>query len=84
LKLIKTNSPEQNPEGFKAIRKAYDLISNAVSPYDMVTIFPKPAHNEYKKITKDDAIRLIEEKLEIREEKLKIKKETILNELGGF
>ncbi|MBN1114066.1 MAG: J domain-containing protein, partial [Oligoflexia bacterium] len=40
LDLVRRFTPERAPEMFREIRKAYDIIRNAKSPYEILSITP--------------------------------------------
>jgi curved DNA-binding protein CbpA len=72
--LIRKYPPERYPEKFKEIRRAYDTLRNARSPYDLLAIAPIPHSGK----TFNNAGNLNMENI-----KLELKKQIILKELGG-
>lgn len=81
LDLIRSNPPEKNPEKFKEIRKAYEMIKNADSPYELLSL---SVLNPNEEISKDNLIKFLEDKLSLRKEKITIKRKILLEELNDI
>jgi curved DNA-binding protein CbpA len=79
LKLIRKYPPEKNPEKFKEIRKAYDIIKNAKSTYDIMSLKIAPPFKD--SINQEKVIKYFENKLNIRKDKIKLKRKMLLEAL---
>lgn len=80
LKKLREFPPEKFPDKFKKIRQAYDILLNANSPYEKLSVAPL----EIEKIKKSklELQVYLENKLNILDKKIQIKKSFILNELN--
>jgi hypothetical protein len=79
LQMIRKYPPESNSEMFKKIRKAYDILINANSPYEKLSISPLPVTEMTK--TKEELKEYLEKKLNILDKKIALKKSIIIESL---
>jgi len=76
LDLIRKYPPENNAEAFKKIRKAYDILINANSTYEKLSIAPQAVIEMTN--SKKELKEYLEKKLNIIDKKNLIKKQLLL------
>jgi len=76
LDAIRLYPPEKNPDRFKKIRKAYDTLISANSPYDKLSLAPQTVVE--MTYTEEDLKNYLEKILNISDKKTLLKKQLIL------
>lgn len=79
LELIKKFPPEKHPEKFEEIRSSYNILKNAQSPYDVLSIAPLKMVNSIK--AKEELLKMMETRLGIDKKKTEYKRNMLLKQV---
>ena len=79
LDMVKQYPPEKKPEKYEEIRRAYDAMRKASSPYDVLALAPLGLVD--KSLSRGEVIQGLEEDLGISRDKVNLKRKIMLNKL---